>query len=185
MTNDEDWTAEDEERLQKLLKRYEARRSIDPEEWDYGLAIGLLTGGWDEEKKAKRYYAADEEKLARNALARLLRSQKPLDAALRRQLAALFEYEHEQPPYSSFAGAMERRLVFEFRRTGKPDVTLRNLHLASDYCSAVKSGLPHQKALALICKKYGVSDTTVKEARRQNPGLQPRKAVIKPGKRPG
>jgi hypothetical protein len=163
---------------------------------DLALAIGLLTGTWDAEKAAKRYYSPGEEKLGRKAIANLLRSQKPFDSALRRQLAALFDFEDEQPghciparpgippSYSSFAGAMERKLVFEFRRTGKPDVTLRNLHLASDYRDAVESGLPHQKAVALVCKKYGVSDTAVKKARHDNPILKPRKAVIKRRKRP-
>jgi hypothetical protein len=156
----------------------------DEELKDLSLAIGLLTGTWDDEKTAKRYYSPSEEKLGRKAIANLLRSQKPFDSALRRQLAALFDFEDEQLPYSSFAGAMERKLVFEFRRTGKLDVTLRNLHLASDYRNAVESGLPHQKAVALVCKKYGVSDTAVKKARQDNPILKPRKAVIKRRKRP-
>jgi hypothetical protein len=134
---------------------------------DLTRAIGLLTGAWDNAKAAKRYLKGHEERKAREAIGRLLRSSKPLDSALRYQLAEMFD---QLPPYVSFENApIEREIIFKFIRPGKPDVTLRNLHLASDYRVLIESGIPHKKAVDKICKKYNVSDTAVKEARRQNP----------------
>jgi hypothetical protein len=146
------------------------------------LAIGLLSGAWD--GAAKRYLSGADEKRARKALGRLLRNGKPLDSLLRYQLAELFDHE---PPHLSFENApMEREIVFGFRRSGKPrDVTLRNLHLVSDYYrSLVEQGEPRKTAVAQVCKKYSVSDTAVKEALRRNPSLKP-KAVKKRINRPG
>jgi hypothetical protein len=166
------------------------RKELD----DLTIAIGLLTGAWTQqganpESKeadrypAKRYIDGELEREARHAIGRLLRKMKPLDPALRYQLAELFD---GLPPYSSFdAAPMARRIVFENRRAGKPnETTLRNLHLASDYRDLIEAGLPHQKAVNRICKKYGISDTAVKEARRSNPSLAPR-AVKKRINRPG
>jgi hypothetical protein len=194
MTNDDDLTPEEEEKFQDLLRRsgrrlagtYNPEDEYDSDELkDLTIAIGLLTGEWDDKKAAKRYYSGSEEKTARKAIVRLLRNKKPFDAALRNQLATLFDHEGEQPPYSTFVGAVERRLAFEFRRTGKPDVALRDFHLVLEYCALIEEGSPHQRAVNELCKKYKVSDTTVKEARRRNPRLQPLRAVIKQNKRPG
>jgi hypothetical protein len=89
MANDDKWTAEDEERLQRAM-RSTVRKAAERER-DLKLAIGLLNGGWGNQRGAKRCYNAAEEKLGRKALARLLRNEKPLDSGLRQQLAALFD----------------------------------------------------------------------------------------------
>jgi hypothetical protein len=152
---------------------------------DLKLAIGLLTGVWTQQgtnpakKEAdrypgKRYFKGELEEEARQAIGRLLRSNKPLDSAVRYQLAELFD---GLPPYLSFDSApMKRRLVFEQRRAGKPndDIALRNIHLASDYRTLIEAGTPRKKALGQICEKYGLKDTAVKEAVRCNPNLKPR-----------
>jgi hypothetical protein len=161
------------------------RKELD----DLTIAIGLLTGAWTQqgatpESKepdrypAKRYLAGELEGEARHAIGRLLRNRKPLDMALRYQLAELFD---GLPPYSSLdAAPMARRIVFENRRAGQPaEVALRDLHLVSDYWRFRVGGrdhkpMVHQDALDEVCKKYDVSTTTVKDARKRNPQLEPR-----------
>ena len=95
------------------------RKELD----DLILATGLLTGAWTQQgadpakKKAdrapgKRYFTGTLEKEAREAIGRLLRNKKPFDAALRYQLAELFD---GFPPYSSFdAAPMARKIELEF-----------------------------------------------------------------------
>src|SRR4051794_30001664 len=153
---------------------------------DLKLSIGLLTGAWTlrganpdnketDKFPAKRYFEGSLDTQARQAIGRLLRNPKPLDSALRYQLAELFD---GLAPFSSFDGApMPRKIEFGNRRAGTPvETRLRYMHLASDYAAYVDGGMPHQKAVNAVCKKYGVSDTTVKEARRKNPSLAPRTA---------
>jgi hypothetical protein len=94
-----------------------------------------------------------------------LRSKKPLDSAIRYQLAELFDGE---PPYSSFdAAPMARRIVFVARRAGKMNETaLKYLHIADEYCRLREKGIPHKQAVGETCDKFNVKETTVKEARR-------------------
>ena len=156
------------------------RKELD----DLILATGLLTGAWTQQgadpakKKAdrvpgKRYFTGTLEKEAREAIGRLLRNRKPLDGALRYQLAELFD---GLPPYSSFdAAPMARKIEFKNWRAGEPnEVTLRDLHLASDYRTLIETGTPRKQAIDQVCKKYGLSDTAVKEALRRSPALKPR-----------
>jgi hypothetical protein len=156
---------------------------------DLRLSMGFLTGAWDEIGKPEKWYFDEtEDREARKAISRHLRSEKPLDSAVRQQLAALFDLDDETPPYISPDGApVERKIVFEFRKAGgSRDVTLRDLYLAFDYRTLIESGLARKKAVAQVCKKYRVSDTAVKEARRRNPTLKPRSwAVQKRNGRPG
>jgi hypothetical protein len=151
---------------------------------DLRLSIVLLAGAWDDRgKPERRYFDETGERAARKAISRLLRNEKPLDSAIRQQLAALFDGETH-----SFNGdPLERKIVFEFRKAGgSKDVTLRDLYLAFDYRTLIESGMAHQRAVAQVCKKYRVSDTAVKEARRRNPALKPRSwAVQKRNNRPG
>jgi hypothetical protein len=151
---------------------------------DLRLASLLLTGTWTEEGAdpqnkrddrypGKRYLEGNLEREAREAIGRLLRNKWPLDHSLRYRLAELFD---GLPPYTSPDGApMAREVVFAHRRAGRPkEIILRDLHLATDYRRLVEDGLPHKRAVDQVCKKYNVSDTTVKEARRNNPSLAQR-----------
>jgi cold shock protein len=146
---------------------------------DLKLAIGLLTGAWTQQganpakKKAdrhpgKRYFEGELEEKARQAIGRLLRNSKPLDSIVRYQLAELFD---GLPPHQSFdAAPVARKIIFENRRAGRlVEVALRDLHLVSDYWTFRSAGMVHQDALDEVCKKYGVSTTAVKDARRRNP----------------
>jgi hypothetical protein len=172
-----DWTEEDQKRVDDILERFRARQSIDPEEQDYKLSIMLLTGVWTQEgmdpkkKKAdrypaKRYLQGDLEKQAREAIGRLLRSSAPLDSGIRYYLAELFD---GLGPHLSFdAAPMPRQIVFQNRSSGEPgEVALRDLHLVSDYEKLIGEGMLHKTAIAQVCEKYGVSPTTVKDARKR------------------
>ena len=164
---------------------------------DLKLAMALLTGAWTQEganpknkaedrRPGKRQLEGELERQAREAIGRLLRSRKPLRSTLRYYLAELFD---GLPPYLSFEGGpLTRKIVFENRKAGQPkEIKLRNMHLAADYqeLRAEPERLPHKKAVDRVCKKYGVSDTAVKEALRTNPDLVPGRAVKKLIKRPG
>ena len=151
---------------------------------DLALAIGLLTGAWTQQGvdptnkpadhfPAKRYFEGDLDKDARQAIGRLLRSQKPFDSALRYHIAELFD---GLPPYLSFdAAPMARKIVFENRRAGKLiETALRDLHSVSDYWALIQTGTPHKKAVGIVCDKYGIKDTAMKDALRRNPKLKPR-----------
>ncbi|MCK1578578.1 hypothetical protein IVB03_03010 [Bradyrhizobium sp. 168] len=148
------------------------------------LAIGLLSGAWTQQGPnpkskqtdrypAKRYFEGALELEARRAIGQLLRGSAPLDSAIRYQLAELFD---GLPPHLSFdAAPMARKIVFENVRAGNPnEIKLRNLHLASEFRDLVERGTPRKKAMNEMCKKYGISDTAVKEARRASPSLEPR-----------
>ena len=173
----DDWTEDDQKRVDGILERFRKRQSIDPEERDYRLAINLLTGVWTQEgmeprkKKAdrfpaKRYLQGNLEKEARQAIGRLLRSQAPLDSGIRYYLAELFD---GLGPHLSFdAAPMPRQIVFQNRSSGEPaEVALRDIHLVADYEKLREEGKVHQVALNDVCKKYGVSTTTVKDARKR------------------
>jgi hypothetical protein len=159
---------------------------------DLALAIGLLTGAWTQEgmdpknKEAdrfpgKRYLEGDLERDARNAIGRLLRSQKPFDSALRYHLAELFD---GLPPHLSFdAAPMARKIVFEHRRAGRlTEVALRDLHLVSEYWGLIQAGTPHKRAVGIVCDKYGMKGTAVKDALRRNPRLKPRAVKTRIGR---
>jgi hypothetical protein len=109
---------------------------------DLALAICLLTGrhDWKDGLPQKRYLNPDEEFVARKALARLLRNLKPLDSAVRRQLAALFDPETETAPFSSFDSApIERRLEFKTRhRGGGKTQALRKLEIGIAFDGLMK-----------------------------------------------
>jgi hypothetical protein len=156
----------------------------DEELKDLALAVGLLTGIWtqqgtDPKNKvadrfpAKRYMEGDLEKDARNAIGRLLRSQKPFNSALRYHLAELFD---GLPPHLSFdAAPMARKIVFEYRRAGRlTEVALRDIHSVSEYWGLIQAGTPHKRAVGIVCDKYGMKGTAVKDALRRNPRLKPR-----------
>ncbi len=144
---------------------------------DLRHATMLLAGVWTQQGAKpndrfpnKRYISGELEQNARQAIGRLLRSENPLDRAIRFRLAELFD---GMPPHSSPDSApMVRTIVFAFGRAGTPkagtpkEKQLRDLHLASDYRTLIDAGMPRKKAIAELCSKYGVSDTVVGDALR-------------------
>ena len=83
-----------------------------------------------------------EEKAARLSIARLLRSDSPLDYQLRQHLAALFDPEEDTYP----GGA--RRLVFKDRRNrGRYRDHFRNTQIVAFITERVEKNRPHQPQL--------------------------------------
>ena len=83
-----------------------------------------------------------EEKAARLSIARLLRSDSPLDYQLREHLAALFDPEEDTYP----GGA--RRLVFKDRRNrGRYRDHFRNTQIVAFITERVEKNRPHQPQL--------------------------------------
>src|SRR3974390_620263 len=101
---------------------------------DLKSAIALLSGFTESDKKGlptKKYYEGKYENEPRKAIARLLRNRKPLDSALRMQLAALFHPDQETAPFSTFEGRpIERKIIFEFRKRGRRREDFRQLEIA-------------------------------------------------------
>jgi hypothetical protein len=136
---------------------------------DLILAIKLFTGryDWKDNLPTKRYLNADEEFVARKAIARLLLSPKPFDRYLRRQLAALFDPEPETAPFSSSDSTpMERRLDFVPRRRGRISQNLRKLQIAIavDELRAAQPEKLREDAIDEIAKRFGTSTRTVESA---------------------
>jgi hypothetical protein len=139
---------------------------------DLGLAIRLLAGVNEVKVEGglslKRYLTDDEEFVALKAIARLLRNQKPFDTALRRQLAALFDPEREEPPYSSpDAAPMERRLVFRGRHHGGAKIQNRRkleIAIAVDDLRRENLEISRGKVIEEIAERFGVDERTVEGA---------------------
>ena len=91
-----------------------------------------------------------EEREARLSVARLLRSDKPLDHQLRQHLAALFDPEEDTYPGG------ERRLLFTYRRRpGRYRDNFRNSQIAEYIRGQRKAGLTVEKAIEAATDKFG------------------------------
>ena len=100
---------------------------------DYTLANMLLIGFMDfDERGLPTQKYLDDDSEARQAIARLLRSDKSLPRQLRECLATLFEPE----PTCEIGG--ERQLVFKFRRRGNRRNAMRNSAIFSHVWAGTK-----------------------------------------------
>jgi hypothetical protein len=188
------WNATFQEELARWVPSFWSGLEPEPDEYSYEelddlrLAVSLLTGehGLDEnDRPTKRYLTPDKEFVARKALVRLLRSPKPLDSALRRQLAALFDPETETPPFSSFDSApMELRVVIKARHRGGGKIQrIRKIAIAIEFEKLIrdpadirdkvlkeiverfeiKDGISRDDALAAIAERFQVSTRIVED----------------------
>ena len=124
-------------------------------ETDESQALMLLSGFVTEDNKLPRidYLKPDsqEELAARAALAHLLRRPAPLTAELRKQLAALFD------PVANVHPAIERRIVFRYRRRGKRPQHMRNTRIAHHIWDRLKSGWNVERAVENAIGRYNLS----------------------------
>jgi hypothetical protein len=124
---------------------------------DLSAARALLDGYIEKDGKARRlkYWkrGSAEEALARKALARLLRSDVPLDRQLRGQLADLFD-----PPPSA-----QRTIVFEFLRRGKFVDVVRNTQIAEHIRARRIAGETFDSAIESAVVKFSVSEDLAKK----------------------
>jgi len=115
----------------------------------------------------------DDEREARRALVRLLRSDAPLDRDVRDGLAVLFDPDNELRIAITGVIAGEgqllggftpndRKLTFQFRsRKRRPD-HVRNTAIAQHVHDGIASGLTDEKAWAATAQKFGLPDDAVK-----------------------
>ena len=91
---------------------------------------------------------------ARTAIARLLRSEGPLDAQLRWHLANLFD------PAATWH---QRKIEFVSRRQGKKTDHVRNSQIASHIWDEVKRGRTASAAMISASEKFAISEDMVKK----------------------
>jgi hypothetical protein len=101
---------------------------------------------------------SDEERMARLALVRVLRSERPLSSTLRKRLAELFD--------ESTIG--ERRLVLQFRRKGKRPHHMANAQVANYVDRQIRQGVKTEAAVALAMEHYGLSRKAINDMRRKH-----------------
>jgi hypothetical protein len=135
---------------------------------DLRITLALLTGFNVHSSKGlpkKQYLKANEELVARKALARLLRNQKPLDQAIRSRLAALFDPETETAPFCSFDLApIERQLTFKTRHRGaRTTAAMSRLEIAIAF-NRLQAKSSRKDALEEIAKRFAISTRTVEAA---------------------
>jgi hypothetical protein len=111
---------------------------------DLAQALILLSGYHDRSRlrPEKKYLKAGEEFIGRKAIARLLRSDKPVDQTILLRLAALFDPDPEAPPFIELS-AIERRLEFAPRNANRPITTeISRLELARAFKTALAAKSP-------------------------------------------
>lgn len=185
MANNDAWTAEDEEKLRDLLRRSGRRLAgtynpadeyTSDELDDLVMALRLLNGRHDTTGPAgdldkhlplKRYLAGAEEFAARKAIGRLLRNQKSFDRSLRSLLAALFDLETEEPPYSSPDMApIERKILLKGRHRGSAMIqNRRKLEIAVAVDELIREkNFDREDALNETADRFSITTRTVEEA---------------------
>lgn len=131
------------------------------------LALTLLDGFIQNNENGlpeQHYLAETKEDEGRRALARLLRSDAPLDRHIRHTLAALFEPndvtdEHGRPwPYVPNS----RQLKFEFRSKKRRPDHVRNSAIAQYVNSRIKGDDSVEKTIANAAEKFDLSEDTIK-----------------------
>jgi hypothetical protein len=121
---------------------------------DLQLARDLLAGFVEEGRQGRRRTryldkGSAMELEARTAIARLLRSNAPLDKQVREHLANLFD---------PTAAWQQRKIEFVSRRQGRHTDHVRNTQIASHVWDEVKAGGRVTAAVASAAKKLAISD---------------------------
>lgn len=127
-------------------------------EEDRNAALVLL-GGFARTNKAGlprwSYFAEGSEgdHLSRQAIARLLRSDLPVDPRIRAALANLFD------PTSS----VDRTITFKFRPSHRRRDHVRDTHIAYAVALAVKNGTGVENAIGEAAQRYSLSESAVEK----------------------
>ena len=128
---------------------------------DFELAKALLDGLVETDKHGRlcsRYLekGSPSEVNARQALARLLRSDDGFNRQLRESLAELFD---SAPPKRQ-----KRKLEFAFRGRGRATDPYANAHIFVEVADAVNSGSTQEKAIVDTAQKHRLSVDLVKKS---------------------
>jgi hypothetical protein len=130
---------------------------------DLKLALELLGGGATVEPSglpADEYLkpGSPEELRAREALVRILLSERPLDQTLRRKLASVF---NPRPPF------LGRHVYARLTLGKKNSASTQRLALAEEVWRAKSKGSKIEAAVQEISEEYGVHENTVWNAWKQ------------------
>ena len=125
---------------------------------DLQLARMLLGGYTDQDRRGRRRSrylkeGSQQEVDARRAIARLLRSNGPLDRQLRTNLADLFE---PSPPAWE-----QRKIRIVSRRRGRPIDHISNTQIAEHVWEQVRAGAKVTAAIESAADEFGVEPETV------------------------
>ena len=128
---------------------------MDDLKQDTSCAMAYLGGFHEKDKRGiprQRFYseASAEASFCRAALARVLRSERPLDRQLREMLATMFE---PNPEIGSLWS--ERKLCV--RRRKKPKDHMANTHMAWFVWERVRAGTNVERAIDQAMDQFNVS----------------------------
>jgi hypothetical protein len=118
--------------------------------------IGLLCGRTTRDERGLLHTylkdGSDEEKEARRALARLLRTSRPLDLGVRYIIADLIDPDFDE---------MNRRIRFENRRKGKPSDAAAEKQVAEFIWSQRQTGVTMKRTVIDATAKFGLNRSRV------------------------
>jgi hypothetical protein len=128
---------------------------------DLSLARTLLDGFIEYDKRGlpqQKYLTKTDDREARQAIARVLLSERPLDRQLRDRLAYLFACE---PLPGEWPLLPERRLIFKFR--SKPHDSVRDTHIAKYvHDEIVSRKITEEEAFESAAEKFKMTEHNVK-----------------------
>lgn len=124
-----------------------------------GLILALLCGFYEKKRGLirERFLKGDEERRARTAFAKLLRSTRPLSREFRLILAALFDTEPDTHP------GVARQLAFVFRKRGQPPDFAANTQIAEYVRERVYSGKRVTQAIDDTVANFDRDESTVRK----------------------
>jgi hypothetical protein len=130
------------------------------DEWvAYYFLTGAVEQGPENPLARKKYLAGEKECMGRQALVRVLRSDRPLSTTLRKRLAALFDY---------LSDAAERKLILEFRAEGQRSNPAGNAQVAGYVAYKSKELNSKTEAIAAAAIFFGREEKTIQEMIRKH-----------------
>lgn len=122
---------------------------------DQELIVTLLCGNAMHDDSDPPQYLAEgsaEEKEARRALARMLRTSLPLDQGVRGILADLIDPDRDE---------LNRRIRFEHRRKGKPSNAAAEKKAAEFIWAQRRAGVKMKSVITAAMKQFGLKEKRV------------------------
>jgi hypothetical protein len=116
------------------------------------LLIGYVNEGKGR-MRTRHLPEGEQADQARRAMARLLRSDRPLDRELREHLADLFD-----PP-----AWQQRKIVFKFLHRGKSIDHIANTQVVSHVQDELRARKRMRQAIKSAAEKFSISETRVKK----------------------
>jgi len=127
-----------------------------PDEWmAYYFLKGVARQGPPKNPLiSRKYLSGEKERMARQALVRVLRSDRQLSTTLRKQLAALFDY---------LSDAAERKLILQYRAEGQRSNLTGNAQVAGYVAHKSKELNSKTAAVKAAAIFFGRDEKTVQK----------------------